>query len=223
MTIAEYIEGVKAKLDEFSPFEEPMSFIAVGDADAAKVKPVVAYIEQELPNAVRYCLSILPQSLLSKDIEKNAASFTLNSDRVGVVESSEELDLSAQRLIRVRVPNYWKRDVTAFLKSEDAEYLIQQNANTRAGAYKPQVVYVAEDNALELYSFPYKLDGESAVDAEWDVDIWSINVEKSADGILSNVHDFVIIKCAQLVMDILGNANGSQSLDKEFQRKIEAL
>lgn len=222
MTIKEYIEKVKVKLDEFSPFEEPTSFIAAGgDVDYNNVKPVIAYIENELPNAVRYCLSILPQSLLSKDINKVSATFSLN-DRVGVV-TSDVLDLSTQRFIRLRVPSYWKRDVTTFYKSEDVEYLIQQNEHTRGGVSKPVVVYVAETNELELYSFPYVLEGESSGDTQWAVDIWCIDTSKSADQVMSSIEDFIVLKCAQLVADILGNANASTALENEFKRKESAL
>jgi hypothetical protein len=222
MTIAEYIEKVKSKLDEFSPFEEPTSFIAAdGDADYAKVKPLVAYIENELPNAVRYCLSILPQSLLTKDIEKTETLFSLKG-RVGVIYS-EDLTLSTQRFVRVQVPNYWRRDVTAFIKSEDVEYLLQQNEHTRGGVSKPVVVYVAERDILELYSFPNKLEGEGIDTDEWDAIIWSVDTHKTADMVKSSIEDFIVIKCAQLVADILGNTNASTAMDNEFQRKVTAL
>ena len=221
MTKAEYIERVKVKLDEFSPFEEPMSFIAAGDDDYSKVKPIVAYIESELPNAVRYCLSVLPQSLLSKDIAKTETTFSLNG-RIGVVDPAD-VELSSQRLIRVQVPTYWKRDATAFIKSEDAEYLLQQNEHTRGGVSKPVVVYVPELDVLELYSFPNKLEGEGNDKTEWNVNIWSIDVEKGVDEIKSAIEDFVVIKCAQLVASILGNANASTALDNEFAKKVAAL
>lgn len=221
MTEREYIEKVKVKLDEFSPFDEPSSFIAANGEDTMKVKPIVAYIENELQNAVHYCLSFLPQSILSKDITKSETSFSLNG-RVGVVASTENIDWYAKRLIRVQVPNYWKRDVTAFMKSEDSGYLLQQNEHTRGGDNKPVVVYVAEKNELELYSFPKKLEGEGE-DTDWTVNIWYIDTLKTADEVASNIEDFIIIKCAQLVADILGNTNAATALDKEYQRKVAAL
>lgn len=217
MTISDYIERVRAKLDEFSPFVEPTTFVAAGgDPSYNDVKPIVAYIERELPNAVKYCLSTLPSKLLSKDIVIDSLYFTI-SNEVGFAPSVTTCDLSNRRLIRAQVAGYWERDVTSFISTESPLYLLQQNKHTRGKVAKPVVVYSPETNGLELYSFPYPYAGSSTID------LWSVDTSKSADLVISNIEDFIIIRCAQLVLDILGNANGAAIMEKEYIRKVEAL
>lgn len=227
MTKAEYIEKVKVKLDEISPFVEPTTFLAAGgDTSYDNVKPIIMYITNELPNAVKFCLSSLPYSILSKDITQSSnLMFTLSADRVGKVASTTNFDLSTKRLVRVNVPNYWKKDVVSFITSEDVEYLIQQNAHTRGKIYKPVVAYVPERNELELYSFPHELAGENATPptTQWAVNVWSIDLTTLAQDVLSSIEDFIILKCAQLVFDVLGNTNGSTAMQQEYQRKLESI
>ena len=205
-----YIEKVKVKLDEFSPFEEPSSFIAAdGDTAYDKVKPVVAYINEELDNAVRFCLNSLPLSLLSADVEKENEVITIE-DGVGVVGTS----YANKRLVRVKASD-WDRDVTHFFTSEDAEYLLQQNKHTRSGVAKPSVFYIPEEETLELYSFP---KGSNTT----GVNVWSIDTTIKAEEVLSEISDYIVLKCAQLVFNILGNANGATMMENEFTRKLNA-
>lgn len=209
MTKKEYIEKVKVKLDEVSPFEEPLTFIAAdGDSSYDKVKPITKYIEEELDNAARYCLSVLPLSLLTNDIKSGVASLTITNG-VGAA-----LCRSNMRLCRVKAAD-WERDVTHFFTSEDAEYLVQQNKHTRSGVAKPSVFFIPERDEIELYSFPINSQTDS-------VTIWSIDTYTKAENVVSNISDFIVLKCAQLVLDILGNTN-SALMEKEFERKVSAL
>ena len=64
-TREEYIEAVKVKLEEISPFKEPDHFIdGTSDPDFDCVKPIVSYIEKNLDEAAQNCLRSLPLSLL---------------------------------------------------------------------------------------------------------------------------------------------------------------
>ena len=57
MTREEYIEAVKVKLEEVSPFDEPNSFIAADNDPAYKeVKPIISYIEKTLDAAAHNCM-----------------------------------------------------------------------------------------------------------------------------------------------------------------------
>lgn len=211
MTRDEYIEKVKAKLDEFSPFEEPNSFIAAaGDIAYDKVKPIVSYIDHELENATKFCLSSLPLSLLAKDVEKHQETIHINK---GIGET-KGTNYANKRLSRVKT-NEWERDVTHFFSSDDAEYLLQQNKHTRSGIAKPSVFFIPEDNKLELYSFP---ESTKTTNAE----IWSIDLLKRAEDVMSEVGDYIVIKCAQCVYDMLGNANGAATMENEYKRKLNA-
>jgi hypothetical protein len=209
MTRQEYINKVKVKLDEVSPFDEPLTFIAAdGDSSYDKVKPIVNYIDELLDNATQFCLRVLPLSLLSADVEKKEEELTV-SNKIGEIKGYAD-----RRLCRVRVAD-WKRDVTHFFTSEDANYLIQQNEHTRSGIAKPSVFYVAEEDHLELYSFSYETTTNSAL-------VWSIDTLKRTEDVESNISDFIALKCAQLVLDVLGSTN-SAIMEKEFERKVNAV
>lgn len=209
MTRQEYIEKVKVKLDEVSPFDEPLTFIAAnGDSSYDKVKPITKYIDEELDNATDYCLRMLPLKVLADDISKTNETMTITNG-VGSIPF-----VSTKRLCRVKVAD-WERDVTHFFTTEDAEYLLQQNKHTRSGIAKPSVFFNAENKSLELFSLPVSSQTKNA-------DIWSIDLTKKAENVLSGISDFIAIKCAQLVLDILGSQS-SAIMDKEFERKVSVL
>lgn len=212
MKTQEYIDAVKAKLDEVSPFGEPGSFIAAGgDTDYDKVKPIIAYIEEELPHACEYCLNNLPVSLLAKDVTLDAYDVTIDREGVGHVEGIENY----YRLTRVSVP-VWQRDVTAFITSADPAYLLQQKFWTRGGIAKPVVAWVPEKSELELYSFPNSgcaPHHHSHVEAE----VYYINPKKTAgeydptkkgdkrsNYVHSPISDYIVLRCAACVLEILG-------------------
>lgn len=209
MTRQEYIDKAKVKLDEVSPFDEPLTFIAAdGDSSYDKVKPITKYIDEELDNATEYCLRMLPLKVLASDIEKEELDMT-NTNGVGIVPFAD-----TYRLCRVSVAD-WQRDATHSLTTEDAEYLFQQNKHTRSGIAKPSVFFNPEDSTLELYSLP--------VDSETDkATIYRIDLTTKAEQVQSNISDFIAIKCAHLVLDILGSQN-SALMEKELERKISAL
>lgn len=213
------IARVKVKLDEVSPFEEPTNFIAAGgDASYNNVKPILAYIEQELPNALKYCLQVLPTKSLVRDIDAYTCDLTITK-KVGFMKSSESIDFSKLRLVRLQVPNLWKRDATYFITSEDAAYLLQQSPYIRGGESKPMVAYNTASNSLELYSFPSNKEDESIKEG---VTLWSIDTTKDIADVSSPIEDLVAVKCAQLVLDIIGDAK-AQSMGKEFERLVVAL
>lgn len=209
MTRQEYINKVKVKLDEVSPFDEPLTFIAAdGDSSYDKVKPITKYIDEELDNATEYCLRMLPLKVLTSDIKKEELNLT-NTNGVGIVQFAD-----TYRLCRVSVVD-WQRDATHSFTTEDAEYLLQQNKHTRSGIAKPAVFFSPEDSTLELYSLPADSKTNKAT-------IYRIDLTTKAEQVQSNISDFITLKCAHLVLDILGNQN-SALMEKELERKISAL
>lgn len=210
MTRQEYIEKVKVKLDEVSPFDEPLTFIAAnGDSSYDKVKPITKYIDEELDNAAEYCLRMLPLRVLQNDVDKKENISLILDNGIGSTNWDDK-----KRLCRVSAPA-WKRDATFFYTTEDAAYLLQQNEHTRSGIAKPSVFYNIEEGKLELFSFPSNVVSQS-------VTIYSIDLSKKAEEVKSSISDFIAIKCAQLVLDILGSQN-SALMEKDFERKVNAL
>jgi hypothetical protein len=152
---------------------------------------------------------VLPLRVLQDDVDKKESDSLTLHDGIG----STDWD-GKKRLCRVSA-SAWKRDAIFFYTTEEAEYLLQQNEHTRSGIAKPSVFYNIEEGKLELFSFPSKVKSQT-------VTIWSIDLTKKAEGVKSSISDFIAIKCAQLVLDILGSQN-SALMEKEFERKVNAL
>ena len=157
MTRAQLIEAVKVKLEEISPFDEPQSFIAAGDNAANTVKPIISYINSTLDEAAKRCLYSLPLSLLHADVEHSKPAMYIDEHGVGIFPIGRNI-----RMVRFRHPALL-RDITAFITTEDALYLLQQNRYTRGGIAKPVAVIAANgtQNAIgqmEIYSFPASMN-----------------------------------------------------------------
>lgn len=219
MTRDNYIQRVKVKLEEISPFDEPQSFIvADGDPDYQKVKPIISYIEESLDEATRDCLNNLPLSLLASDIEDDKECFHIDKHGVGHVDGFDEY----MRLVRVASP-VWERDVTAFITSSDPLYLLQQNKYTRGKCCKPVVAYVPERQELELYSFPPNMRPEDCCDcASSHAKVYYIDCRKKAEKVSSHIEDFIVLRCAALVLEILKDQNAA-AIMTEYNNKLNDI
>ncbi len=228
-TREEYIEAVKVKLEEISPFEEPASFIAAGDTAINSVKPIISYIEKNLDEAARNCLRSLPLSLLHADIERKTDGFSVDVNGVGVITGIH----ANYRYVRFR-HTALKRDITAFITSEDPLYLVQQNEDVRGGLAKPVAVLASFHDGtnagqMEIYSFKPKMDLDfdpSEVSKEFV--LLYINTEKTAGNdtanhIMSPIEDLIVLECARMVSNILGDFNGAKVCENELQSKIQAI
>lgn len=214
MTRQEYILATKAKLDEISPFDEPNHFIAAqGDPDYEEVKPIVSYIEECLDKAGWFCLNSLPVSLLLADVETDRVRVQVDDNGVGHLAGVAEYF----RLVNIKDKSgWWKRNCGSFITSQSPLYLLQENAYVRGGACKPMAVLVPERAEVELYSFP---KGEATI----EVDLSYINCHKKAEEIEGNVSDFVVLRCASLVGEILGDPNIAQVFTQEFANKLTGI
>ncbi len=242
-TRKEYIEAVKVKLEEISPFDEPDSFIdGTSDPDYDRVKPIVSYIEKNLDEAAQNCLRSLPLSLLHADIDRKTDGFSVDVNGVGIITGIN----AKYRYVRFR-HDALKRDITAFITSEDPLYLVQQNEHVRGGLAKPVAVlasYAETGNyygQIEIYSFKSKMDeafDPSAVSTAFM--LLYINTEKKvgvatdfspaltpaqtqAQLVQSPIEDLIVLECAKMVFNILGNFDGAKVCENEQAEKIQAM
>jgi len=219
-TRTEYINAVKAKLDEISPFEEPDHFIAATsvtgdtlDEDYTKVKPVISYIESELDNAAQFCLNALPISLLADDVDEDTMTVCIDANGVGHIKDFYEY----LRLLRVACVQF-DRDVTAFITSVSPIYLLQQNKYTRGGQAKPVVSYTPEKAELELFSFPAALNNQHSM-----ANVRYIDCRKKVEMVHSHIERFIVIRAAMNVMRILGDDNAVARLTNEFNEAVAPI
>ncbi len=211
MTRDNYILAVKAKLDEISPFDEPQSFIAAdGDTDYDEVKPIVSYIDSSLDEAAHNCLQTLPISLLHADIVRTEPTLTIENDGVATFSISP-----ATRFVRFRHPDL-HRDITTFITSEDPRYLLQQNKTTRSKQYKPLAVISSDMGQMEIYT----LDSGSASN---EATLLSIDTHTTAENVKSPIEEYIVLECAAIVLNILGDGTSAETLRKEQQSKLQAV
>lgn len=220
LTRDQLIEYVKTKLDEHSPFDEPLSMIAAaGDPDYDKVKPIKKCIDDLLNEAANDCLRMLPLTLVGADTDSLSLTITIDSNEVGII------NLAVNKLLKARftrvLTRLWKKEVTSFITSSDPLYLVQQNTTTRGKLYKPIVALVPEKDCLELYSFPG--NGSSSVLGA----VYYISCDKEAGAdmgnpVRSDIDELVAIRCAELVCNVFGNQS-AQIFKKEFTEKVNSV
>lgn len=231
MTRQEYIDAVKVKLEEISPFDEPESFIdGTSDPDYDRVKPIVSYIEKNLDEAAQNCLRSLPLSLLHADIERKTDGFSVDVNGVGFITGIH----ANYRYVRF-CHDALKRDITAFITSEDPLYLVQQNEHVRGGLAKPVAVlasYAETGNyygQMEIYSFKPKMAEDfDPSEVSTDFVLLYINTEKTAGSdtahpVQSPIEDLIVLECAKMVFAILGNFDGAKVCENEQAEKIQAI
>lgn len=236
MTREDYIKAVKVKLEEISPFEEPDNFIADTDNLASSVKPIISYIDKSLDEATHNCLNALPLSLLHADIvhvtSTGAASGTIEMeiDKDGVGRFSIPQGI---RLIRFR-HDALKRDITAFITTEDPLYLLQQNKYTRGGTAKPVAVWSSDDDEVQIYSFPESMKTDVGAE-DTSAILLGIDTTRHPDNrsttepaytdtsyVKSPIEEYIILECAAMVSEILGNADAATIFRNQIQSKIQA-
>lgn len=230
----QFIEAVKVKIEEISPYDEPESFVAAeGDSDYESVKPILSYIKQTLDEATKNCLSSLPLTLLHADVERTNPTVIINSKGVG--EFSLVPDLLNRRFIRFRHSSALERDITAFITSENPQYLVMQNPHCRPGQCKTMAVVSSDMGQMEIYSYPESMYGTTKNDAY----LISINLNKvvgeasdftptltaaqaQAQLVQSPIEDLIVLECAAMVSDILGNTKAADMCRNEQKMKIQA-
>jgi hypothetical protein len=224
MTRQEYIDAVKVKIEEISPFDEPESFIADDDSSANTVKPIISYIDKSLDEAAKNCLMTLPLSLLHADVERSNPTMVINNRGVGEFAISPN-----RRFIRFRHSSALERDITAFITSEDPQYLVMQNPHCRPKQCKTMAVVSSDaDNGagqMEIYSYPESLCGTTQTDAY----LLSIDLTKKPNSdatgakVLSPIEDLIVLECARMVLNILKDYDGAKVCENEQAEKIQAI
>lgn len=220
MTRQEYIEAVKVKIEEISPFDEPESFIADDDSSANTVKPIISYIDKSLDEAAKNCLLTLPLTLLHADVERSNPTVVINDKGVGEFAISPN-----RRFIRFRHSSALERDITAFITSEDPQYLVMQNPHCRPKQCKTMAVVSSDMGQMEIYSYPESLYGTTQTDAY----LLSIDLTKKPNSdatgakVLSPIEDLIVLECARMVFNILGNYDGAKVCENEQAAKIQAI
>lgn len=204
MTTDEYINKVRAKIEEISPFSSPTSFIAAeGDGEFANVNPINSYIEDSLGQSVEEALTIVPLHLLSED----SASTTLQITKDNGVGNAE-LPTDFLRLVSVKVES-WERKVTELISVTNPLYLLQQNPYTRGGYSKPIAAIVNGEGKKRIELYSVSDEDECAL-------LYIPKLE--ADQVKSDISEYIVLLCAINVLTIFNQP--TDKLTEKFNSLI---
>lgn len=217
MTRADIIKSVKAKLDEFSPFDEQASLVALPTSD---VKPMDSIIEEVLAKAQDSVLMIVPLYLVKDtiDITQEANGIQTASgmavmermdgdDEVGVMEIPADF----LRLHTVKFDT-WRRTVNKVYTESTEAYKLQRNPHTRGRNEKP--VICLNEGCFEIYSLTF--DANDGV-KHCTKFAYIPRTEDSAVSFEDTIAPLVIIEAARMCLEIFGDMNGVKALAQEEQ------
>ena len=229
MTRQEYIEAVKVKIEEISPFDEPDAFVAEANN---VVKPIVSYIEKSLDEAGRNCLRSLPLSLLHADALRETPQLTIDEDGVARFPISTN-----RRFYRFRHEDL-ERDITTFITSEDPLYLVMQNKHIRPKQAKTLAVVSSDidpttgKGQMEIYTLKptsdtsavlLSIDLSKTVGEATDFTPNLTPAQAQAQLVQSPIEELIVLECARMVFNILKDYDGAKVCENEQQAKIQAI
>jgi len=226
MLRSEIIEKVKARLDEYSPFSEPESLVALG---ASEVKPIDSYIEQVLAGAQDAVLRIVPLAMVRetvKDITMEAnghAAFGQSPvmERMDSVATGEDYEVGVMdvprdflRLYAVRFDT-WKRDVNTAYSVESPQYVVERNVNTRSRNYKPCIVI--NNGRFEVYSLTF-----AAGDGVDHCKVFKyIPMTDAAETTFEDsIAELVVLEAAREVAVIFGEDGVAKAMAEEMKMRL---
>lgn len=218
---------VKAKLEEFSPFEEPEQLLAVANND---VKPVDSYIEETIDGAFDKVLLAVPLTAIREtkiDFVRDVShgSFSVSSlpddPQVGVMPVPKDF----LRLYSLRA-SCWQREVNSPIDTQSHFYILQRNKHTRGGHVKP--IVVMNNGKFELYSIK---DPSAVIRVFVYVPKTKRKGMKADDGTTytegeqtfeDSLVDFLVLQCATDILNIFEQYDKANTLKNELNELIKS-
>jgi hypothetical protein len=188
-------------LEEFSPFDEPKSLVAI----ASNVKPINSYIEETLDSAYDDVLLLAPLHLIKDNVIDISSTSTTIEKKVGYKDVPDDY-------LRVHSVMYdkWKRMVNRVIYPDQAEYALQRNEYTRGGLVKP--VIAINNNKFEIYSIKPSMKCECFK-----------YIPKTTEGnseFEDALIDMIVLQCAILILEVFEQTGKAQVLSQELSNLI---
>lgn len=197
MNKATFIQRVKTKMDELTPFNEGLVVF-----DGANTNPVYDTIDALLPECIDEVLYLTPSHHLPwKNAVSQSNQVTL-SNGVGYISLPSDFIKIARVIFQE-----WERPVTKAILENDSKYLEQKNKYTRAGISKPVIALVQSDSkkTLECYTIT-KTDG-AAVNY-----VYRLTIDQIPDIVLPSLEYYTASKA----FSAIGNAKAAEEMNKQF-------
>lgn len=202
---SEIARKVKARLEEYSPFEEPDQLLADPSGD---VKPLDAYIEEAIDTACNTILLSVPLSLVRHTVQDvpGIGGIAIEDGEVGVLD----VPCDYLRLYRVKCST-WRRAVSVAVDESSPIYPLQRNRYTRGRTEKPVVAIAG--NRFEIYSMP---DGTVCTEFRY--------VPRCDDGcpeFEANIAEFVIEECAAVILETFSEIEKARQIRSYYMSKLK--
>ena len=211
----EVIKAVKARLDEFSPFEEPESLVALPQSE---VKPLDSIIENILAKAQDDVLRVVPLDLVERTVnditsEANGISTLGVSPVMGRMAGDTNVGVMKvpHDFLRLHTAKFdiWRRAVKETYSSESEMYLLQRNPYTRGKTEKP--IICINDGNFEVYSLPYP-EGEQTHCTKFS---YIPRTDEAETTFEDSIAPLVILEAARVCCEIFGKVNETKLLAEE--------
>lgn len=222
MLRSQVITGIKARLDEFTPFEEPRQLIALPQKD---VKPMDAVIEQVLAKAADNVLMAVPSSMIEMTVtditgQANGHQAYGGGPVISRMAGDEEVGLLKvpNDYLRIHTVMFdgWRRMVHNAYSGESAMYAMQRNPYTRGRSERPCVV--VNDGRFEIYSLMFRND--DGLDHCMEFRYVPMTGDACTD-FEDRVAGLIILEAAKQVLEIFGNQNGAKAVAEEEKAWME--
>lgn len=226
MTENELTQRIKAKLEEYSPYDPAVESFLVTESDDGNrfVKPLDGYIADTMEDACNEALMMIPLHLIRS--RSFLGSQLVHGCHCGMDDLTGYVVLPGDflRLVSFKMCG-WRKDVVKPTSTTSPAYALQKNRYTMGTPYAPvcalarNIVYDAgakpagEGLTLEYYSvFPFtchKVERASYV-ARFD-----------KTDIQDDLSEYFALATACKVLDIMGQQQQSQMLSQELATLIQ--
>jgi hypothetical protein len=208
MTYEALIKLTKAKLEEFSPFNDN-ALIATSGLSGYEDKPVEAYIDNYMDEACNWILSVVPLRLI-EPTSITIIKQTNHRDGTGELEIGDDY----LRLYTFKMQS-WDRAVKVAIDETNPLFILQDNKYTMGNMHKPVVTYQREEgiHILKYFSCP-KSDRDRTIEKAFQVSRFNRN------NIQDSLAEFYATKCAELVYKTYGMADNATIMQAEIEKMI---
>ena len=209
------VKAVKARLDEFSPFEEPTSLVAL---PTSEVKPMDSIIENILAKAQDSVLMVVPLYLVESttiDItsEANGIRTTAGMAVMGRMAGDTEVGVMQvpSDFLRLHTVKFdtWRRSVNGTHAESSEIYKVQRNPHTRGRSEKP--VICINDRMFEIYSLTFP----QAEQTHCTKFSYIPRTNEGATVFEDSIAPLVILEAARMCLEIFGDTTGVKMLAEE--------
>lgn len=217
MTVADLINKVMVKLEEYTPFAET-TLIAAPQSLGLEVKPIRSYITDVLDSAVNEMLKVLPIAIIFPD-------------DMTITEESEGSDVLYVGNDFLRLHTFkmheWEKSVNVAYPEGGEVHELQKCEWTKGRQCKPVVIYgsksYVEDEAVvkKKYIQYFSVTSDHTIDIAKQVSVFAQADYTTGDIPNGHLAEFFALNAAKKVYEIYGMNDKSELVQGRLDKLIE--